>query len=66
MPTFNALSFERRTLSKLKEYIASGHLKSKPNGRQGQAYNFKFVKQFSRDPEVKAWVVWNADSKCEL
>ena len=66
-PTSNALSFQRRTFSKIKEYQASGHLKSKPKGQtRPKRTILNSLEQFFRDPEVKAWVLWNADFKCEL
>lgn len=66
-PTSNALSFQRRTFSKIKEYQASGHLKSKPKGQtRPKRTILNSLEQFCRDPEVKAWVLWNADFKCEL
>ena len=52
-----AISCKCLTLSKLKEYYASEHLKLKPKSqKRSNRTILNSLEQFSRDPEVKAWV----------
>jgi len=66
-PTTDPVVLERRTLSKLNEYRSSESPRPQPKGQEKPRYtNALPVKQFYRDPAVKAHVLLESAFRCEL
>jgi hypothetical protein len=65
-PTPDPAELERRTLLKLKKYQTGRSSKLKPKGRKKpKQADSSPIKQYYRDPLVKAWVLWKSSFRCE-
>ena len=65
-PTPNPAELERRTLLKLKKYQTGRSSKLKPKGqKKPRQADSSPIKQYYRDPLVKAWVLQQSNFRCE-